>query len=54
VRDSVTEWLWFIQRECPGAGITPFNVYDLPAYWWAYYVHAAQQHLEAMKEANRG
>jgi hypothetical protein len=29
-------------------------VFDLPAYWWAYYVRAAMQHLEAMKEANRG
>lgn len=35
-------------------GITPFNVYDLPAYWWAYYVRAAQQYLDAMKEAERG
>jgi hypothetical protein len=44
--------LWFVSHQWPG--ITPFNVYDLPAHWWAYYVAAAQRHLEAMKEANRG
>jgi hypothetical protein len=29
-------------------------VFDLPAYWWRYYVHAAQARLDAMKEADRG
>jgi hypothetical protein len=31
-----------------------WNVYDLPAYWWRYWVHVCEQHLDAMKEAERG
>jgi len=35
-------------------GITPFNVNDLQAHWWAYYVRAAIAHQDAVKELNRG
>jgi hypothetical protein len=41
--------MWFVSHHWPG--VTPFNVYDLPAHWWAYYVRLAEQHL---KEAKRG
>lgn len=35
-------------------GITPLNVEQLPAHWWAYYVRSAQAYLDALKEASRG
>ena len=34
-------------------GISPFNVEQLPAHWWAYYVRLAQAYEKAMKEARR-
>jgi hypothetical protein len=35
------EWLAFINREFPGSGITVWNVYDLQAHWWGYWVRVA-------------
>ncbi len=35
--------------------ITPFTLGPpMTLQWWAYYVHAAKQIIEAQREANRG
>jgi hypothetical protein len=31
--------------------ITPWNVETLPAYWWAYYVRAAELQIKKQQEA---
>lgn len=45
VSESVSEWLLAVGHHWPG--ITPLNVYDLPAAWWARYVRAAQDLVRA-------
>jgi hypothetical protein len=45
---SLGEWMEVVSHHWPG--ITPLNVYELPAYWWSYYVRAARQVVDAAKQ----
>jgi hypothetical protein len=45
VAQSLAEWLLPVSHYWPG--ITPLNVLDLPAHWWAAYLIGARQLAEA-------
>lgn len=34
-------------------GITPFNVEQMPAHWWAFYVRLAQAYEQKTREVAR-
>jgi hypothetical protein len=52
VRESLGRWMALVSHRWPG--ITPFNVEQLSVSWWAYYVRAAMDYQQQVKEANRG
>jgi len=34
-------------------GITPWNIEQLPAHWWAYYVRAAEAYVQEANSRGR-